>query len=131
MSTPNSKLARYALLGLLGLLSLLYLVTGGAKVVMADFMVTNMATINFGLLATVIIGIIEVVAIPLLWLPRYRTLALAVLLLIMAGSAGAHWGFGHPPAEVMPSFVIAVLIFTTLWLDRGKALWAFMFREVG
>ena len=79
-------------------------------------------------MATIIVGIIEVAAIPLLWLPRYRTLALATLLLIMAGSAGAHWGFGHPPAEVIPSFVIAVLIFVTLWLDRGKALWAFVLR---
>lgn len=131
MPTSSSKIAHYTLLGLLGLLSLLYLVTGGAKVIMADFMVTNMAAMNFGLIATIVIGIIEVAAIPLLWLPNYRTLALAILLLIMAGSAGAHWGIGHPPAEVIPSFIIAVIIFATLWLDRGKALWAFIFREAG
>lgn len=60
---------------------------------------------------------------------RNLTLALSVLLLIMAGSAGSHWGFGHPTAEVVPSFVVACLVFAALWLDRGRELWQFVLRR--
>ena len=114
---------------LLGLLSLLYFVTGAAKVVMIEFMMTNMAEINFGTVPTVIIGVVEIIAVVGVWIPRFRTLSLSVLLLIMAGAAGAHWGYGHPVGEVLPSFIVAGLTFAAMWLDRGAALWDFVLRR--
>ena len=124
-----SKARKIGLRVVLGLLTFLYFVTGAAKVVMLEFMMTNMAEINFGTVPTMIIGVIEVIAVVGLWLPRYRTLSLSVLLLIMAGAAGAHWGFGHPVGEVLPSFIVAGLTFAALWLDRGRALWDFVLRR--
>lgn len=113
------------------LVSLLFVVVSIPKLIQLDFMMANMAEINFGTLSTIVIGAIELLAVILLWLPKWRTLALCVLLLIMAGSAGAHWGFGHPPTEVIPSFVVALLVFVTLWLDRGAALWRFVLSPQG
>lgn len=128
MSTTStgSRATRYLRLGLRVLLTALFLLVSVTKVLQFDFMMTNMAELHFFTLPTVVIGIIELAAAVMLWLPRWRTLALSVLLLIMAGSAGAHWGFGHPVSEVVPSFVVATLVFALLWLERGRALWQFV-----
>ncbi len=125
----RSKPARIALYALLGLLTFVLVFTGGAKVIQAEFMMTNMAELHFGTIPTVIIGIIELLAAVGLWVRRYRTLALASFLLLIAGGAGAHWGFGHPPGRIAPPFAIAGLTFATLWLDRGRALWDFVLRR--
>lgn len=125
----RSKIAVLTLRTLLALLTLVLVVTGGAKVIQADFMMANMAELHFGTSPTVVIGFIELAAAAGLWVRRYRTLALATFLLLIAGGAGAHWGFGHPAARVVPPFLIAGLTFATLWLDRGRDLWDFVLRR--
>ena len=122
-ATGLTRVVRYVLLGLL---TLVLLVTGGAKVLMADFMMANMAEVHAGPVATVVIGVVELVAAAGLWLRRYRTLALAVFLLILAGATGVHWGFGHATGKVLAPAAIALLAFGALWLDRGRALWDFV-----
>ena len=127
-STP-SRGRRIALLSLLGLLTALFLLVSVTKIYPAEFMATNMGELHYGRPSVLIIGLLEFAAAICLWLPRYRTLALSVLLLIMAGSAGSHWGFGHPVGEVLPSFIVAGLLFLALWLDRGRGLWDFVFKR--
>ena len=139
MSTPTQpsspaaptrgRLAAIALNALLGLLTLMLVVTGGAKVIGAEFMMANMAELHYGPAATVAIGVVELLAAVGLWVRRYRTLSLAAFLLILAGGVGSHWGFGHPAERIAPPFAIAVLTFATLWLDRGRALWDFVLRR--
>ena len=119
---------RYAFLALLSLLSLIYFVTGLLKVIFFDTMMQNMAELHFGAVSTVVIGLIELSMVVLLWLPKYRTLALATLLLIMAGAMGAHWGHGHEVDHLLPVGIVAVVTFMVLWLDRGARLWQFVFR---
>lgn len=126
--TP-SRGRRIGLIVLLVLLTLLFLLVSVTKIYPAEFMATNMGELHYGRPSVFIIGLLELAAAVGLWIPRYRTLALSVLLLIMAGSAGSHWGFGHPAAEVVPSFIVATLVFAALWLDRGRALWAFVLRK--
>ena len=111
---------------LLGFLTLVLAVTGGAKVLMLEFMMTNMAEVNAGPAATVLIGVVELIAAVGLWIRRYRTPALAVFLLILAGATGIHWGAGFEPARVVAPAVIALLVALTLWLDRGALLWKFL-----
>lgn len=128
-SETPSRGRRIGLTVLLVLLTLLFLAVSVTKIYPAEFMATNMGELHYGRPSVLLIGLLELAAVIGLWLPRYRTLALSVLLLIMAGSAGSHWGFGHPPGEVIPSFVVATLVFTALWLDRGEALWRFVLRR--
>ena len=120
---------RIGLLVLLVLLSLLFVLVSVTKIYPAELMATNMGELHYGRPSVVIIGLLEFAAVVGMWMPRFRTLALSVLLLIMAGSAGSHWGFGHPVAEVLPSFIVALLVFAALWLDRGRELWAFVLRR--
>lgn len=126
---PRGRAARAALYVLLALLTLALAVTGGAKVIGADFMAANMAEIHFGTAPTIVIGALELLAAAGLWTRRYRTLSLAVFLLILAGGVGAHWGYGHPAERIAPPFAIAALTFAAMWLDRGRALWDFVLRR--
>ena len=125
----RGRIARIVLYVLLGLLTFVLVVTGGAKVIQADFMVVNMAEIHYGTAATIVIGVVELLTAAGLWTRRYRTLSLAVFLLILAGGVGSHWGFGHPTERIVPPAAIALLTFGALWLDRGRALWDFVLRR--
>lgn len=129
VESTHSQATRFLLYGLLGLLTLAMVGAGGAKVTQADFMVANMAALHFGTVATVTIGTLQLLAAVGLWTRRYRTLALAVFLLILAGGAGAHLGFGHGADKIVPPFVLAAITFATMWLDRGRAFWDFILRR--
>ena len=124
-----TRTRRVALTVLLVLLTLLFTLVSVTKIYPAEFMATNMGELHYGRPSVLVIGLLEFAAVIGLWFARYRTLALSVLLLIMAGSAGSHWGFGHPTAEVLPSFIVAALVFLALWLDRGAGLWDFVLRR--
>lgn len=125
-SNTSSKARRVTGYVLLGLLSLLFAFVGGQKIVGAEQMMANMAEMHYGGGATRLIGVLEMLAAAALWWPRTRTLTLMGLLLVMAGAAGSHLGFGHPPAQAAPVFVIATVIGCALVVDRGRALWDFL-----
>jgi hypothetical protein len=123
---PRSRAQRITLYVLLGLLSLLFLFVGALKVGGVDPMMTNMAAINYGTAATMLIGWTEITAVAGLWWRPTRLLSLSVLLLMMAGAAGSHLGAGDPVATVIPQFVIALVIAGTIFADQGRTALAFL-----
>lgn len=123
---PVGRVRRTVLYGLLGLISLFYLVIGGQKVVGSEAMVARMAELHYPAWATRLIGLIEVGAVVALWWRRSRTWALSFLILIMAGAAGSHLAYGHPPTQVATVFGIAGILGATLLLDRGPEIARFL-----
>jgi hypothetical protein len=97
------------------LLSFPFTVFGFLKVIGAEFMVQNMASIHYNTIATTCIGIVELLTVVGLFFEKYRTLSLMILGLILAGAIGSHLGAGQGiNSIIVPSTVFIILLLTSV-----------------
>lgn len=127
--TEGSSATKWLRTCLLAILTLGMLFLGGQKLFAVEPMASRMAEINFGGMAMHLIGLIEVTAAALFWFEKTRTPALVSLLPIVAGGAGAHFGAGHGMARATGAFVVALVVASALFTDRGKNLLNFLLRK--
>lgn len=122
VSDSRSRVSRYLLVALLVVISGLFLFVGGLKVLGAQEMHANMATLHYAAAATYLIGAIEIVAVVALWFRRTRLVSLAVLLLILAGAVGTHIAGGHGIGSTTMIWGFSLLIAAAIYLSGGRDL---------
>ena len=108
----------YISVGLRILLSIAFLGAGGAKLAGVDMMVMTFDQIGWGQGFRYLTGVIEVIGVALLWLPRRQVIGAAVLGGTMLGAVLTHWFILGPSA--VPAMVLCLLCSAVLYIYRTQ-----------
>lgn len=112
------SIVKYLSIGLRALLTLAFVGAGGAKLAGVEMMVETYETIGVGQWFRYLTGIIEIVGVVLLWLPKRQVVGAALLGATMVGAVLAHLLILGPSA--VPAVVLGLIATAVLYIYRAQ-----------
>jgi putative oxidoreductase len=97
-------------------LTLAFVGAGGGKLVGVEMMVMTFDQIGFGQWLRYLTGLIEVLGVALLWMPRKQVIGAALLGGTMVGAVMTHWFILGPSA--VPAIVLGLVCTTVIYIYR-------------
>ena len=107
---------RYIAISLRVILTLAFIGAGGGKLVGVEMMVMTFDQIGFGQWLRYLTGLIEVLGVALLWMPRKQVIGAALLGGTMIGAVMTHWFILGPSA--VPALVLGLVCTTVIYIYR-------------
>jgi putative oxidoreductase len=107
---------RYIAISLRVILTLAFVGAGGGKLVGVEMMVMTFDQIGFGQWLRYLTGLIEVLGVALLWMPRKQVIGAALLGGTMVGAVMTHWFILGPSA--VPAIVLGLVCTTVIYIYR-------------
>ena len=107
---------RYIAISLRVILTLAFIGAGGGKLVGVEMMVMTFDQIGFGQWLRYLTGLIEVLGVALLWMPRKQVIGAALLGGTMVGAVMTHWFILGPSA--VPAIVLGLVCTTVIYIYR-------------
>jgi len=98
------------------ILTLAFVGAGGEKLVGVEMMVMTFDQIGFGQWLRYLTGLIEVLGVALLWMPRKQVIGAALLGGTMVGAVMTHWFILGPSA--VPALVLGLVCTTVIYIYR-------------
>ena len=98
------------------ILTLAFIGAGGGKLVGVEMMVMTFDQIGFGQWLRYLTGLIEVLGVALLWMPRKQVIGAALLGGTMVGAVMTHWFILGPSA--VPAIVLGLVCTTVIYIYR-------------
>ena len=107
---------RYIAISLRVILTLAFIGAGGGKLVGVEMMIITFDQIGFGQWLRYLTGLIEVLGVALLWMPRKQVIGAALLGGTMIGAVMTHWFILGPSA--VPAIVLGLVCTTVIYIYR-------------
>ena len=107
---------RYIAISFRVILTLAFVGAGGGKLVGVEMMVMTFDQIGFGQWLRYLTGLIEVLGVALLWMPRKQVIGAALLGGTMVGAVMTHWFILGPSA--VPAIVLGLVCTTVIYIYR-------------
>ena len=107
---------RYIAISLRVILTLAFVGAGGGKLVGVEMMVMTFDQIGFGQWLRYLTGLIEVLGVALLWMPRKQVIGAALLGGTMIGAVMTHWFILGPSA--VPAIVLGLVCTAVIYMYR-------------
>ena len=107
---------RYIAITLRVILTLAFFGAGGGKLVGVEMMIMTFDQIGFGQWLRYLTGLIEVLGVALLWMPRKQVIGAVLLGGTMVGAIITHWFILGPSA--VPAIVLGLVCTTVIYIYR-------------
>jgi uncharacterized membrane protein YphA (DoxX/SURF4 family) len=98
------------------ILTLAFIGAGGGKLVGVEMMIMTFDQIGFGQWLRYLTGLIEVLGVALLWMPRKQVIGAVLLGGTMVGAVMTHWFILGPSA--VPAIVVGLVCTTVIYIYR-------------
>ena len=109
---------RYIAISLRVILTLAFVGAGGGKLVGVEMMIMTFDQIGFGQWLRYLTGLIEVLGVTLLWMPRKRVIGALLLGGTMVGAVMTHWFILGPSA--VPAIVLGLVCTAVVYIYRHQ-----------
>lgn len=107
---------RYIAITLRVILTLAFIGAGGGKLVGVEMMIMTFDQIGFGQWLRYLTGLIEVLGVALLWIPRKQVIGAVLLGGTMVGAVITHWLILGPSA--VPAIVLGLVCTAVIYIYR-------------
>jgi len=107
---------RYIAISLRVILTLAFIGAGGGKLVGVEMMIITFDQIGFGQWLRYLTGLIEVLGVALLWMPRKQVIGAVLLGGTMVGAVMTHWFILGPSA--VPAIVLGFVCTAVIYIYR-------------
>ena len=107
---------RYIAIILRVILTLAFIGAGGGKLYGVEMMIMTFDQIGFGQWLRYLTGLIEVLGVTLLWMPRKQVIGAALLGGTMIGAVMTHWFILGPSA--VPAIVLGLVCTAVIYMYR-------------
>lgn len=107
---------RYIAISLRVILTLAFIGAGGGKLVGVEMMIMTFDQIGFGQWLRYLTGLIEVLGVTLLWMPRKQVIGAVLLGGTMVGAVMTHWFILGPSA--VPAIVLGLVCTAVIYIYR-------------
>ena len=107
---------RYIAISLRVILTLAFIGAGGGKLVGVEMMIITFDQIGFGQWLRYLTGLIEVIGVALLWMPRKQVIGAVLLGGTMVGAVITHW-FILGPSSV-PAIMLGLVCTAVIYMYR-------------